>query len=133
MHKELYDCICYRYIRQRIFAVPGSTDRSALYSAVVRRQPGSLDRLHVVFSGGVIVWLQPRATACEVHPTEVAIGPSPWLLAVSLLMLPIRPTDDWLPAGGSANPALAMFSCYIIRGRSPGIGRYGKATQQLGA
>ena len=55
------------------------------------------------------------------------------LLAVSLLMLPITPTDDWLPAGGSANPTLAMFSCYIMRGLSPGVGRGGKATQQFGA
>jgi len=28
---------------------------------------------------------------------------------------------------------LAMFSCYIIRGPSPGIGRGAKATQQFGA
>ena len=35
------------------------------------------------------------------------------LLAVSLLMLPITPTDDWLPTGGSANPTLYILALLL--------------------
>ena len=36
------------------------------------------------------------------------------LLAVSLLMLPITPNDDWLPTGASANPTLYILALLLV-------------------
>ena len=36
------------------------------------------------------------------------------LLAVSLLMLPITPSDDWMPTGGNANPTLYILALLLV-------------------
>jgi len=74
----------------------------------------------------------PRLGNECVEPNDIGIGR--YELAVALLTeLPKSETMQTPPLADPNAVTLAMFSCYIIRGRSPGIGRHGKATQQFGA
>ncbi len=74
----------------------------------------------------------PRLENECVEPNDIGIGQFE-LATVLLAELPkLEPVQTRPPADPNA-VTLAMFSCYIIRSPSSGIGRHSKAIQRLGA